>query len=89
MKHDGQREGADEPLIPPIASGQDGYRLLTLRDLTAKWARWKKLTDMGEFKGLKSGPDRGVRDDWWNPGWIPFADNGSGDLLCLDMAPAP
>ncbi len=87
-RHDGQQEGA-EPLVPPGASGEDGYRLLPLRELLAEWRRWQELTDRGEFRGMKSGPDRGVRDDWWNPGWVPFADNGYGDLLCVDTAPAP
>ena len=29
------------------------------------------------------------RDDeqWWNPKWIPLASDGSGDMICLDLAP--
>ncbi|MBO2011105.1 SMI1/KNR4 family protein [Hymenobacter negativus] len=23
--------------------------------------------------------------NWWRPGWLPFATNGSGDHLCLDL----
>jgi ankyrin repeat protein/cell wall assembly regulator SMI1 len=88
LLHDGQKADA-APMVPPGACGEDGYRLLPLREALAEWRRWKKLTDMGEFRGMKSGPDKGVRDDWWSPGWVPFADNGRGDLLCLDMAPAP
>ena len=68
---------------------EDGYRLLPLKEILAEWKRWKKLTDMGEFKNMKSGPDKGIRDDWWNPGWVPFADNGMGDLFCVDLAPTP
>jgi ankyrin repeat protein/cell wall assembly regulator SMI1 len=88
QQQDGQKEGAD-PLVPPGFCGADGYRFLALREVLAEWRRWRKLTKMGEFRGMKSGPDKGVRDDWWNLGWVPFADNGHGDLVCLDMAPAP
>ncbi len=29
-----------------------------------------------------------VRPSWWVSAWIPFAENGSGDTLCLDLSPA-
>jgi cell wall assembly regulator SMI1 len=29
-----------------------------------------------------------VRDDWWNPRWIPFTHDGGGNHLCLDLDPA-
>jgi cell wall assembly regulator SMI1 len=32
--------------------------------------------------------DAGVRPEFWNPGWIPFATNDAGDYLLLDMSPA-
>ena len=30
----------------------------------------------------------GVRSDWWNAKWVPFAGDGGGDSLCVDLAPA-
>jgi cell wall assembly regulator SMI1 len=32
--------------------------------------------------------DPGVRPEFWNPHWIPFAANDAGDYLMLDFAPA-
>jgi cell wall assembly regulator SMI1 len=26
--------------------------------------------------------------DWWRREWVPFLDNGGGDHMCLDLAPA-
>lgn len=31
--------------------------------------------------------DRCVRYRWWHPGWIPFAQDGGGNLHCVDLAP--
>jgi len=45
------------------------------------------LVDAGEFATDTSTPDEGIRSDWWHPGWIPFASNGCGDSLCIDLAP--
>lgn len=85
--HDGQKH-AEGDLVPAPAKGDTGYFLLASADVANEWARWKELHDAGEFADQQSGPDKGVSGAWWNPGWIPFASNGGGDLLCIDMAPA-
>jgi cell wall assembly regulator SMI1 len=28
-----------------------------------------------------------IINKWWSPSWIPFAMNGGGDLLCIDLSP--
>jgi cell wall assembly regulator SMI1 len=30
-----------------------------------------------------------IQNLWWHAGWIPFASDSAGNLLCIDMAPAP
>jgi cell wall assembly regulator SMI1 len=89
--HDGQKTNAEHGLFPggqwelgPLPSCQ----LLTLAEIGTEWAMMKELFDDGNFAGQKSEPARGIRDDWWNPGWIPIAGNGGGDYFCLDLAPA-
>ncbi len=66
----------------------DGMEFLSCEDIYSQWSIWKELLDAGEFKGVCSEPDEGIRCDWWNSKWIPFTHNGGGDHLCLDLAPS-
>jgi cell wall assembly regulator SMI1 len=77
--HDG---GGDEGIFA-------GWELLSLEGIVGQWKIWKELVDSGTFEGTKSTPDRGVKDDWWNPRWIPFTYDGAGNHHCLDLDPAP
>lgn len=78
-----------------IHNGQQGvsqglfedYEFLSTSRILQEWSIWKELLDSGDFKGMKSFPQVGIRSDWWNPAWIPFAYNGAGDHFCLDLAP--
>ena len=86
--HNGQKSGAD-CLFPDDFSGLDApFSMLSLDEIVNDWRTWKKLIDAGEFKKQKGKPDAGIRSDWWNPQWIPFANDGGGDSLCIDLAPA-
>jgi cell wall assembly regulator SMI1 len=84
--HDGQKF-AEGNLVPPLEGNEESYFLLSLKHLLEEWQTWKGLLDAGEFKDQASGPDKGIRSQWWHPGWIPFASNGGGDFLCIDLAP--
>ena len=46
----------------------------------------RSLLDTGEMN-RRAIADKGIQKQWWNSAWIPFADNGGGDYLCLDLAP--
>jgi cell wall assembly regulator SMI1 len=88
--HDGQKEAAELGLFPitdDALGAMPSCRLLALAEIGREWAMMKELHDIGEFAVRKSEPARGVRDDWWNPAWVPIADNGGGDYFCLDLAP--
>lgn len=65
----------------------DGSEFLSTDEILAQWTVWKELLDGGDFADIKSDPASGIRDDWWNAGWIPFTHNGGGDHLCLDLVP--
>jgi molybdopterin biosynthesis enzyme/cell wall assembly regulator SMI1 len=67
----------------------DGESLLDVQGILREWRCWRDLTAKGEFKGMSSDADGGVKDDWFNLKWIPITRNGSGDGLCLDLDPAP
>jgi cell wall assembly regulator SMI1 len=77
-----------EGLIPAEDPSDEGYDLVPLPAILGEWQSWVSLLDINEFQGRTSSPDPGVRDDWWHRGWIPFASNGGGDSLCIDLAPA-
>jgi cell wall assembly regulator SMI1 len=89
-RHDGQPEDAEVGLFPVSDEGLGplpSFRLLPLADARREWVMMKGLLDGGDFAGRQSEPARGVRADWWNVGWVPIADNGGGDYVCLDLAP--
>jgi cell wall assembly regulator SMI1 len=54
----------------------------------SEWTPWNKVTQEDEIKDAKSTPDKGVKDDWWHPLWIPITYDGSGNNICMDLAPA-
>ncbi|HGL6717458.1 TPA: SMI1/KNR4 family protein [Burkholderia contaminans] len=78
--HDGQADSGDE------FSGSEA--LLSAHEILAQWRIWKGLVDGGDFDGMESEPDPGIRDDWYNLKWIPFTHDGSGNHLCIDLDPA-
>lgn len=78
--HDGQR-GDRAPIF-------NGYRFSSIREIFSDWSTMNDLLDGGDFDGAIPKPSPEVSDAWWNRQWIPFANNGAGDLLCLDMCPS-
>lgn len=78
-----------------IHNGQDhrvagvlyGWEFLSAADIGDQWLIWKGLLDNGTFEGVHSEPDEGIKNDWWNPKWIPLTSSGSGDHHCFDIAP--
>ena len=75
--HDGEAE-THEP-------GPYGYRLTTLAE---SLRGWRMLTEvLGDENTGPIEADLGVRSTVWSRGWWPFAENGAGDRLCLDLDP--
>lgn len=83
-----------------VHNGQDresaglinGEELLSLERVYDEWFVWKDLSDNGTFEedkvAFRSEPENGIKNDWWNPKWIPVTYNGSGDHICIDLDPA-
>lgn len=86
--HNGQENGHGD-LVPCLAEHEAGYFLMPTEAMVSEWKSWKSLAEIGEFAGQEASPDQGIEGVWWNPGWVPFASNGGGDSICLDLAPAP
>jgi len=66
----------------------DGSELLSSERIVDEWTVWNGLLQGGEFNDYKEERDNGVKSDWWNPKWIPFTYDGSGNHLCIDLDPA-
>lgn len=81
-RHNGSK---DSDLIPD-ESGP--FYFLPCRDAASEWSTWNLVRNSGDFDDRVAEPSRGVCKEWWHPGWIPFATNGGGDNLCLDLSPA-
>ena len=85
--HNGQGEEAEECLVPPLDEYEPGYELMSLEGCLDAWQMLKELLDDGEFANNKANPETGVEAQWWHPAWLPFATDGGGDYVCLDLAP--
>lgn len=66
----------------------DGSELLSCERIIDEWEVWNGLLVRGEFEDNKEKRDNGVKDDWWNPNWVPFTYDGCGNHLCIDLDPA-
>jgi cell wall assembly regulator SMI1 len=78
--HDGQSDLAN-PLL-----GQ--WQLFTIEYAMQDWKLMKELYDQGKL-AAPAQADGLVKAQWWNPLWIEVANNGGGDLICIDCDPAP
>jgi cell wall assembly regulator SMI1 len=65
-----------------------GWEWPHLKRAVQQWTILTEVLDNGDFDGIHSEPDEGIRNDWWNRGWIPITQNATGDHICLDLAPA-
>ncbi|MGN6416325.1 MAG: SMI1/KNR4 family protein [Pseudobacter sp.] len=87
MIRDGQEEGEER-----LAMIQGQY-LLPVKWITRAWNSKKEIMDQmsreGEYNDITSDPEDGIKNDWWNPYWIPFTYDGSGNNICIDLDPAP
>jgi|SRR5579875_965111 len=84
--NDGQRNSKMR-LVPPEDFLEDGYYVLPIQEIIQDWKMLRKLVEQGEFEGRRVTSDHEILTDWWNPKWVPFAADGHGDYLCLDLAP--
>ena len=79
--HDGQDPYA-------FVSTIDGCRLMSCAAAAKAWSTLGELLDSGDLAQPAESKDGKVKPVWWNKRWLPFADAG-GDMLCLDLDPAP
>jgi cell wall assembly regulator SMI1 len=65
--------------------------LLSFDRIIDEWKVWKDLLDSKDFEDnngpYTSTPENGIKNNWWNPLWIPITYDGSGNHFCLDLDP--
>lgn len=66
----------------------EGGEFLSTEGIMDQWNVWQDLLKAHTFDGIKSEPQPGIKNDWWNSRWIPFTYDGSGNHYCLDLDPA-
>jgi cell wall assembly regulator SMI1 len=90
--------GADPPgdLLDYLAVTDGGlafweYEGLDAGGMLRRRRRLCESLSAGGFDGHEVFPDdRGfLRPGKWHPGWLPFAEDGGGNLFCVDLAPGP
>lgn len=66
------------------------FKALGISDIYDNWRLLTSLKQQGEFEHLtpwyikEKAP---VKFKWWHEGWIPFAEDDNGNLICIDLAP--
>ena len=65
--------------------------MLSFNRIIDEWRVWKDLLDSKAFEDTSgpytSLPENGIKNNWWNPLWIPITYDGSGNHYCLDLDP--
>jgi cell wall assembly regulator SMI1 len=87
LAHNGSPGGQIFPCADDIS-----FYFMPVAEAVDNWKMMRDLLDGGDFTkedDRRTKPDKGVRQRWWDPGWVPFAGNGGGDFFCIDVAPAP
>jgi cell wall assembly regulator SMI1 len=71
--------------------GRDLYATYGLADLESMGCFWEQLRELSkdaDFMGRIPKAKGPIREQWWNPKWIPMTDPGSGNHICIDLDPA-
>ncbi|MDQ2807415.1 MAG: SMI1/KNR4 family protein [Chloroflexota bacterium] len=56
----------------------------------SKWTTMDQLRTEGKFANAAVYEEGAgiLQNTWWHSGWVPFASDGGGNMLCIDTAPA-
>ena len=67
----------------------NSYSYISIDESLRKWLMMKGLSEEGAFKDFEPHhPHRNkIQNTWWCLGWIPFAEDGSGNMICIDITP--
>ncbi|NUP44812.1 MAG: SMI1/KNR4 family protein [Streptomyces sp.] len=75
LRHDGTTYGV---LLPPF------WMMLSTEQIVDSWKRRTDIYGAERLDADEGDPD-GEHGPWWHRQWIPFAEDGAGDHLVLDL----
>jgi cell wall assembly regulator SMI1 len=67
----------------------DSYEYIGTEQIYETWFRMNQIQNKGSFANRKT-DSRSlgiIKNIWWDSHWIPFAEDGCGNLHCIDLAP--
>lgn len=83
--HDGQRS--------PTPGLFFGLHFLPAHEVGEEWGRWAELLRddpaLADDIDVSSHPDGAVRPTYFSTAWLPFASDGAGNHLAVDLDPGP
>lgn len=83
--------GGTPPGKPGVSIAE--YEVLPVEQILSRWKGLRDLVEKGTFKKATphelSKSQKKVKWTWWHPGWVPFAEDGGGNLKCVDLEPGP
>lgn len=67
------------------------YTVLSAAQIAEDWAGTLELFEKGTFDTFRphADPTGHTHHVWWHPGLIPFARDGGGNAICVDLDPGP
>jgi len=80
-------DGSSDVCFIPVPNDIEHY-FMSSTELIYAWQTQKELLEGGDFDGRPGSGDTAIRTVWWSTKWIPFAENGGGNYLCVDLSPA-
>ena len=64
-----------------------GYALMEIDVIISNWKVMKELYDSDTESRTVYGISGKIMETWWQPAWVPIAELGNGDFICIDMSP--
>ncbi len=67
----------------------DSYQYLTTDRVFRIWSMMNEINQQGAFSTYdpKESTRGIIQYTWWDQGWIPFAEDSEGNLICIDLNP--
>lgn len=70
----------------------DGLQFMTIKEIIGEWTMLKDIVDENDTHDEYDAHDQNKTpskflNKWWDPKWIPFANDNSGNNIVVDMAP--